>query len=279
MRRIVGIVMLMMLLAGSAAAQFAPPDTVEQTAYGRLTVYSDVDGSDIYVDAKFVGQDRATISNIPIGKHYVRVVKGDETIQSGIVSVTEGEETIIVAKPTGDNLEESRRKPNRVLFFAGYSDLGYEEALPGTTYSYNYKPQYGFGAEVEFPVPLWDLRIDMGFFQNYPGGIAVSATQEAHMAISTPYLNISKSIIKTPALKINGGVGINYGIFSPGYRTQITISSKLGYQAFLEAELSSGQHEVYLVRAGYISYSGESAAPGTVTSAGYYLQGGVAYQL
>jgi hypothetical protein len=271
--------MLLMLLAGSAPAQFAPPDTLEQVAYGRLTVYSDVAGTDIYVDAKFVGQDRATVSNIPTGKHYVRVVKGEETIQSGIVSVTEGEETIVVAKPTGENLLERRRKPNRVMFFAGYSDLGYEEAIPGTTYSYNYKPQYGFGAEVQFPLPLLDLRVDLGFFQNYPGGIVVNATQEANMAISTPYLNISKSLIKMSSLKISGGVGINYGIFSPGYRTQITIASRLGYQAFLEAVLSSGQREVYVVRAGYISYSGESAAPGTVTSAGYYLQGGVAYQL
>jgi hypothetical protein len=278
MRRNLSVLILLTLLAGVALAQIAPP-AEEPVTYGRLTVYSDVAASDIYVDAKFVGQDRATISNIPTGKHYVRVVKGEETIQSGIVSVKEGEETIIVAKPKGDQLLERRRKPNRVLFFGGFTDLEYHEETPSVTIDYNYKPQYGFGAEIEFSMPVLDLRIDLGFFQNYPGGIAVNPTQEANMAISTPYLNISKNFFKTSALKINGGVGINYGIFSPGYKTQITISSRLGYQAFAEALLSSGQNEVFVVRLGYASYSGESASPGTVTSAGYYLQGGVAYQL
>lgn len=53
---------------GASIAQFKPPMEMEQTTYGRLTIYSDVMGVDIYADA--------TISNIPAGKHYVRVVKG-----------------------------------------------------------------------------------------------------------------------------------------------------------------------------------------------------------
>jgi len=247
--------------------------------YGKLTIYSDVTGADIYVDAKFVGQDRASISNIPTGKHYVRVAKKEETIKSGIVHVKEGEETIIVAKITEEQLLAKRRKPNNVFFFGSVTSLGYSEAIPAQTINYTYKPQFGFGAEVQFPVPMFDFRIDLGFMQNYPSAISITATQEANMAVSTPFINVSKNIINNPGYKLNTGVGINYGIFSPGYKTLITIASRLGYQAFLEAQLSSGRNSFYLARLGYVAFAGESAFPGQVTSAGWYFQGGAAYQL
>jgi len=278
MRNLAIFLMVSILISGGAFAQYAAPGG-EDITYGKLTVYSDVVGADIYVDAKFVGQDRATISNIPTGKHYVRVAKMEETIQSGIVTVNEGEETIIVAKQDTESLLERSRKPNQVMFYFGYSDLGYSEAIPSTTIIYEYKPQLGFGAEVEFPVPIFDFRIDVGFFQNYPAGIITSPTQEAYMAVSTPYLNVSKNFFKTSSIKVDGGVGMNYGIFTPGQKTAITIESRLGYQAFLEMLLSSGQDQAYRIRAGYVSFAGESAYPGNVTTAGYYVQGGIAYQL
>jgi len=278
MRRPITVLFVLLLLAGMSAAQYAAPAGGQQT-YGKLTVYSDVMGADIYVDAKFVGQDRATISNIPTGKHYVRVVKGGETIQSGIVEVKEGEETIIVAKSKEESLLEHVRKPNHVLFFMGLTDLEYREDIPTQTVQYSYKPQYGFGAEVQFNVPVFDFRIDLGFHQNYPSGISITATQEAQMAVSTPYLNVSRSLFRTESIKFNGGVGINYGIFSPGYKTLITIASRLGYQAFLEGALYSGQDQYYLVRAGIVNFAGESAYPGSVNCGGYYVLGGVAYQL
>ena len=278
MKKWILIVWVLLLLAGVAIAQSeAPP--AERITYGKLTVYSDVIGADIYVDAKFVGQDRATISNIPTGKHYVRVVKGEETIQSGIVTVNEGEETIIVAKPKGDKLLQSMRKPNYVFFFGGFTDLDYKETNRYGTFRFNHKPQYGFGAEVEFPIPLVDLRVDIGFFQNYPSGLVVSSTDEAQMAISTPYLNLSKNLFRAGLYKINAGVGINYGIFSPGFKTVISIASRMGYQGFVEMVRSSGENQVLVVRIGHVTYDGESAIPGEVTSAGYYLQGGMAYQL
>ncbi|MBN2058741.1 MAG: PEGA domain-containing protein [Candidatus Saganbacteria bacterium] len=251
----------------------------ETITYGKLTVFSDVSGVDIYVDAKFVGQDRATISNIPTGKHYVRVAKGNETIKSGIVSVQEGEETIIVAKPSEEELLAQRRKPNSVFFYGSMTGVGYSEKLATGTVNLNYKPQYGFGAEVQFPVPVFNFRIDLGFNQNYPSVISTSATQEANMAISTPYLNVSRNLFDLGGMKLNGGLGLNYGIFSPGYKTLITIASRLGYQAFIEANLGSGKSQAYMVRLGYVSFAGESAGNRDVTSSGYYLQAGAAYQL
>lgn len=279
MKKTIIILSSIILFSGIALAQFGAPEQLERVTYGKLTVYSDVLGSDIYVDAKFIGQDRASVTNIPTGKHYVRVVKDKKTIQSGIVRVKQGEETVIVAKSKEDQLEARQKKPNYVLFFGGLTDLGYQENISGGTINLNYLPQLGFGAEVEFAIQNLDLRLDIGFAQNYPSVIQLGGGQEAQMAISTPYVNVVKNLIKTTMFKINVGAGLNYGIFSPGYQSQITISSRIGYQAFIEAVRSSGQNQILTFRLGYASYNGQIPTPGEVNSAGIYARGGVGYQL
>jgi hypothetical protein len=261
------------VLSGLAAAQSEP------ATYGKLSVYSDVAGADIYVDAKFVGQDRATITNIPTGKHYVRVVSGEETIQSGIVRVVEGEETIIVAKPKADRLESRQRRPNYVLFFGGMTDLEYRATISGATTSYDYKPQYGYGAEIEFNISELDLRIDLGFIQNYPAPIAISSSSEVSMAISSPYINISKNILSMTMLKVNIGGGLNHAIFSPGLGTKIWVASQVGYQFFIEAVRSSGETQIYSARLGYATYNGNTDFPSDISAVGLYFRAGVGYQL
>lgn len=253
----------------------------QETAYGKLTIYSDVLGADIYVDAKFVGQDRATISNIPEGKHYVRVVKGDKTIQSGLINVKEGEETIIVAKPTEEELLSRIRKPNHVLLFCSYTGAGYNEVNPSGTYNLTYRPQYGLGTEVKFVIPVVDVNLDLGFFLNYPSTI-VSGTVEVQMAISSPYVCVGKDLFKGGHFKISAGAGLNYGIFNPGGGTLISIASRPGYMGYVEAIRSFMDSQKLVIKFGYVSYIGKSstiAGAGDVTCSGYFLQAGAAYQL
>lgn len=293
MRRYFILFLSLILLSKLALAQFEAPAAMEQTTFGRLTVYSDVSGVDIYVDGKYVGQDRATISNIPSGKHYVRVVKGEETIQSGIVTVREGEETIIVAKPSEEKLLEHMKRPTYVFFYGGYTDLNYNSTVgpgqpaPAGTYSFEYKQQLGFGAEVQMPIPLTSFNVGFGFLQNYPGTITLSPSTEGQLAISTPYLNISTNILKTQLVKINVGGGINYAIYSPGFGTFISIEGRLGYQLFIEAVRAGIDNPIYVLRLTYASYNGRglgtsatgSTFPLDINAPGYHLQGGVAYQL
>jgi hypothetical protein len=251
-----------------------------QIDYGKLTIYSDIQGSDIYVDAKFVGQDRAAISNIPEGKHYVRVVRNDVTIQSGLVDVKGGEETIIVAKPDVE-LSARMRKPNHVLIFGSMTSVGYNEVNPSGNFSLNYKPQYGVGTEVKFAIPVIDINLDLGFFLNYPSIITVG-TGEAQMAISSPYICFGKDLFRSSSLKISAGGGFNYGIFNPGGGTQISIASRLGYIGYVEVFRAMAESQKLVVKGGYISYIGKSstvAGPGDVTCSGYFLQVGMAYQL
>lgn len=249
-----------------------------QTAYGKLTIYSDIQETDIYVDAKFVGQDRATISNIPVGKHYVRVNKDDKTIQSGIVEVREGEETIIVAKPEEELLAKIR-KPNHVLMFGGLTSVGYTETNPNGVFTLPYRAQYGVGTEVKFAIPMLDVNVDLGFTLNYPSIIS-SGTMEVQMAISSPYVCLGKDLLKIGPYKISAGAGFNYGIFNPGSGTRVGISSRLGYLAYLEGMRQMMDNQKMVVKAGYVSYSGGlTSITGDVSSAGYFIQAGVAYQL
>lgn len=269
---------MLFVISQSGAAK--APAFKEEVGYGKLTVYSDIQGSDIYVDAKFVGQDRATISNIPVGKHYVRVVKDDKTIQSGLVDVKEGEETIIVAK-LEEELLSRIRKPNHVLLFGSMTAVGYGEVNPGGTFNLSYRPQYGVGTEVKFVVPVVDVNVDLGFFLNYPS-VIISGTTEAQMAISSPYVCVGKDLFRSGPLKLSAGAGLNYGIFNPGGGTLISIASRMGYLGYVEAIRSFGESQKLALKAGYVSYSGKSsttAGPGDVTCAGYFLLIGAAYQL
>jgi len=293
MRRGFILFFCLILLSKISIAQFEPPAAVEATTFGRLTVYSDITGVDIYVDGKYVGQDRATISNIPSGKHYVRVLKAEETIQSGIVTVKEGEETIIVAKPSADKLLERMKRPTYVFFYGGYTDLDYNSTVgpgqpaPAGTYSFEYKQQLGFGAEVQMPIPQTNFNLNFGFFQNYPGKITLSPSAEGELAISTPYLNISTNILKTQFFKVNVGGGINYAIYSPGFGTFISIEGRLGYQLFVEALRAMADNSTLVLRLAYASYNGRglgtsatgSTFPLDINAPGYHLQAGVAYQL
>lgn len=284
MKKLVLFLAVSILISGLALAQYAPPGGSDIT-YGKLTVYSDVVGTDIYVDAKFVGQDRATISNIPTGKHYVRVAKKEETIQSGIVTVKEGEETIVVAKQTEEQLLEKRRRPNHVLVFGCMTSVGYNEVNPSGTYNLSYRPQYGVGTEVKFALPLANINVDLGFFLNYPS-LVVSTTGNAQMAISSPYICVSREFLKLGPMKVNVGAGLNYGIFNPGGGTAISIASRPGYLAYLEGLRLLEDGQKLLIKFGYITYIGKSSLTinnvpqqGDVTSSGFFLQAGIAYQL
>jgi hypothetical protein len=270
------LVILLCVLAWPVLAAKTPTFNAD-AAYGKLTVYSDVIGSDIYVDAKYVGQDRATISTIPAGKHYVRVVKDDKDIKNGIVEVKEGEETIIVAKPN-EELMAKMRKPNHVLLFGGMTAVGYNVTTGSSSVNLAYRPQYGVGTEVKFVLPVIDVNLDLGFSLNYPSAITLG-TGEVQMAITSPYVAVGKDLFRSGPLKVSAGLGLNYGVFNPGGGTTVSVASRFGYLAYVEALRQIAEGQKLAVKTGYVSYNGRSSGGGDVTCAGYFLQMGMAYQL
>ncbi|MCU0641081.1 MAG: PEGA domain-containing protein [Candidatus Margulisbacteria bacterium] len=266
------------------AAEAAAPAFAGATEYGRLTVYSDVPGSDIYVDAKFVGQDRATISNIPIGKHYVRVVKDDKDIQTGIVEVKEGQETIIVAKQS-EELRQRTRKPNQLAIYGSYTAVGYNfsPAVSGLS-SFNFSAQPGLAAEIKYPLPVIDVNVDLGFVLNLPStlqfyDLASATWHDGKVSLSSPYVCLSKELVRTGPFRVSVGGGFNYALYTPGGGVQLSIEPRLGYQGFVEIGRTVDQGQRFLAKLGYTSYAGKAAGVTDITSSGYFLQAGLAYTL
>jgi hypothetical protein len=283
MKKIVFVAFMIGCFASLAWGAEAPA-FAGATEYGKLTVYSDVAGADIYVDAKFVGQDRATISNIPVGKHYVRVVKDEREIQTGIVEVKEGQETIIVAKQSEELLSKMRR-PNQVALLGSFSAVGYKfSPAVGGLSSFDYKPQLGIAAELKYPVPVIDVNIDLGFVLDVPStlrfyDLGTGTWNEGQVSLSSPYICLSKEVLKSGPFRINLGGGFNYALYTPGGGVQLSIEPRLGYQFYAEGARPLDQGQKILVKVGYASYAGKAAGVTDITSAGYYLQAGMAYQL
>jgi|GEM_PF-1764123 len=276
--------------------QMKAPAFGEQLSYGKLTIYSDVSGADIYVDAKFVGQDRATISHIPVGKHYVRVSKDEKTVQSGLVEVKEGEETIIVAKPDEELLARMRR-PNYLILFGAVTSVGYALAQPAWDISsLPYNPQMGIGMEVKYAIPVIDTDVDLGFLLNYPSTLRFPVSSESDpkgyvwkeglVSLSSPYVYFTKELTRLGPFRLGIGGGFNYALYTPGANVWLSIQPRLGYAAFLELTRFLPEMQKLFFRAGYTNYVGRTEGivegklmANDITSAGYFIKLGLAYQL
>jgi hypothetical protein len=280
-----GLVLLLFLLAFSFA--------YAQEKTGKLIVFSDVPEVDIFVDGVWVAKNKLTL-DIVVGKHYVRVAKGDETIQSGIVDIEEGKEKIIVAQPKGKTEFTIRRM---LFLFGSYSSLSFD--LPATNVeggvNYSFKntsldPFAGIGAEMIFYLPMVDLSTNFGFNFNFSSiakgtvgivGTTTEALSTATIGISNVYVNVSKSMLYQKAFELAAGAGANYSFYSGA-----TYVGNPGFQAYLEAQIkefdNSPLPQPIIVRLGYLQSSGTSTAGSTtrtVVDKGYFLRGGIAYNL
>ena len=278
MRQAFFVACCLMSVISYAAAK--TPAYNEDTAFGRLSVYSDVPGADIYVDAKFVGQDRATVSNLPAGKHYVRVVKNEKSIQSGIVDVREGEETIIVAKPTEEELLSQFRKPNLIHLYASYSGVNYIGRKSGTAeVSGDMAPFYGLNVEGIFPIPVFDINLLLGFRYNLPATLSAAGAKVTDLTISGPYLDVSKKMLErvfgNRNLSLGLGGGFNYSFYSG---QGLSITGQLGYGFYGELALAQ-ENQTLNFRGGYLFNTGNGSNGFVFTNSGIFFSGGVAYKL
>lgn len=277
-------IFLLILLVGASLAE-------ERT--GKLTVFSDIPEVDIFVDGVWAAKNKLVI-DIPIGKHYVRVAKGEETIQSGIVEIEEGKEKIIVAQPKGKTELPIRRM---LYFFGSYSSLSYDlpssVTVGGTTYSFkdtSYDPFLGLGGEVVFYLPFIDLSTNVGFNYNFNSTargtiVTVGTTLEtpdiATVGVSTLYGNLSRILIYEKNYEVNLGAGFNYSFYSGA-----TYVGSPGWQVYLENMVKQlgGRilQQPLIIRLGYLYCSGTSSSRGytqSVVNKGLFLRAGIAYNL
>ncbi|MGB9613421.1 MAG: hypothetical protein ACPL4K_04510, partial [Candidatus Margulisiibacteriota bacterium] len=129
---------------------------------------------------------------------------------------------------------------------------------------------------------------DFGFVLNSPSTLTFPASDETAakgyvwkqglVAISSPYVCFTKDVTRIGPFKIGVGGGFNYALYIPGGNVWLSIQPRLGYSAYFEIMRPLPGQNLWL-RAGYISYSGKASGINDVTSAGYFVCLGLAYQL
>lgn len=272
-RGLLSIIGLTLILALPSLA--AKPATSEsEVDYGKLSIRSEIPGSDIYVNAKYLGQDKAFLSALPVGKHYLRVIKDGWTYQSGLVEVKGGEETTIIAKPTDDKLVANYKKQNMVHIYLSGSKLSHFGVKTGSEDAIaDIAPFLGVNLEVIFP--FWEIDTSLGFRYNVPAAMSIGGTKITELTISGPYANVSKKIIPFKYSNLSIGGGVNYSFYSGNY---ISISGITGYQAYLELA-SKEETQSTILRGGYLVNYGRGSNQYNFSNAGFFLTAGVAYRL
>ncbi|MBI5078941.1 hypothetical protein HZB08_02855, partial [Candidatus Saganbacteria bacterium] len=105
-----------------------------------------------------------------------------------------------------------------------------------------------------------------------------SAEADGNVSISSPYVCISKEILKLSSIRINAGGGFNYALYTPGGGVLLSIEPRLGYMFYLEGSRLTESGQKFAVKIGYINYAGRAGTT-DISSSGFFVQTGVAYQL
>ena len=67
---------------------------------GALMIFSEFTGTSIYLNENKQGDDIKTINDIPIGNHYLKVIKDDVTILAELITINDGQTTTVLVKNT-----------------------------------------------------------------------------------------------------------------------------------------------------------------------------------
>jgi len=73
-----------------------------QAQKGAIKIYSEIKGTEIFLDEQFMGIDLMTIDSVSAGAHYLKIVKEDAVIYGEIVNINAGNTSAVLLK---DNKE------------------------------------------------------------------------------------------------------------------------------------------------------------------------------
>ncbi len=75
-----------------------------QTQTGTLSVFSELGGITIYLNDNLIGNDVKVIKDVPVGSHYLKVLRDGSAIYSEIVNIQANTVTTVLIKNTFLNL-------------------------------------------------------------------------------------------------------------------------------------------------------------------------------
>lgn len=172
---------------------------------GTLNIFSELAECSVYLNERAQGTDVKTISNIPIGDHYLKVMKDGVSIFGELVTIKEGQVTTVLVKNDGlvsekimegkvKEREEYQAKKVDILFTSN----SVSQTKGTSTYFPGYYSYWGFSNSVTNTTQIADFKVVQGGISEI-GDIQLAQLAK-NQAIINNYTRINASIAKQTSI-------------------------------------------------------------------------------
>jgi hypothetical protein len=141
----------------------------DQNKTGTLKIFSELTGISVYLDENKQGDDIRQISNVPIGSHYLKVLKDGVSIFGELVTITENGITSVLVKNDGqvaekimDSKVKEREEYNNSKVDVLLASNSVTTTKGSNTLFPGYYGYYGYSKSVSNTVQVSDFKIIQG---------------------------------------------------------------------------------------------------------------------
>lgn len=141
----------------------------DQNKTGTLKIFSELTGISVYLDENKQGDDIKQINNVPVGSHYLKVIKDGVGILGELVTVTENSVTTILVKNDGqvaekimDSKVKEREEYNTTKVDVILSSNSVTQTTGKSTMFPGYYGYYGYSKSNSVTSQVSDFKIIQG---------------------------------------------------------------------------------------------------------------------
>jgi hypothetical protein len=141
----------------------------DQNKTGTLKIFSELTGISVYLDENKQGDDIKQINNVPVGSHYLKVLKDGVGILGELVTVTENSVTTILVKNDGqvaekimDSKVKEREEYNTTKLDVILSSNAVTQTTGKSTMFPGYYGYYGYSKSNSVTSQVSDFKIIQG---------------------------------------------------------------------------------------------------------------------
>lgn len=218
---------------------------------GTLKIFSELPGTEVYLDERLMGSDIQQIDSIPTGTHYLKVLVDDVNVYGELIEIKANEVTTVLIKNTGQVSQKilDSKTPERQEYQNGKLDIiltsssftqtkGYSNLFPGY-YSY-----WGVSQSVSSTTQVSDWKIIKG------GVSEISEREFASLTQNDAVLNAMEAN-DAKALKLAniGGITFLVGFVPAG----LILVDMLVDKPFLHKSTEHPDWEAYVFTGGVLA--------------------------
>jgi hypothetical protein len=145
------------------------PVNQNQTKTGTLKIFSELTGISVFLDENKQGDDIRQINNVPVGSHYLKVLKEGVSIFGELVNVTENNVTSVLVKNDGqvaekimDSKVKEREEYNNTKVEVILSSNSVTQTTGKSTMFPGYYGYYGYSKSNSVTSQVTDFKIIQG---------------------------------------------------------------------------------------------------------------------